>query len=427
MTEYCSRSYDVIVLNPDGSVKHQPRTYYSLSVTLVVNKPGAIKIELPSIFCSTRPRGYSSGDFQCDDRIVVMMGVDGVRNQLGETSFLVTDSYSIMGSNGLRMTVVEGEAAMTLLGRRMNAYDSDDPRSDFPDEPSDNAMTMIVTNNFGPAASSHGFAPAYAIDPNRTAMFNSGLFAIQALPGLITNQWQGSIENAYVLEALQRIAEYSFGEGEPLFFDVVQTDPFGPFTFRTFPNQRGTDRTQATGGANARVIAPDLGHISEYELRFSCKDHINRVYVADQEGEGSGRGYVTVDVPTLAADLVTNPFYLRESFLVGSTNGPTQNTVDGKAELASKALAVQLSGRLSETRNFIFGRDFTFGDRLDAQVEGNFIEVFIDSVTIDIADGAEVISPTFSTDLVKRQNGVGRIYQQLGDHRRLIQRVMRRE
>jgi len=423
----CERSYDVVISSPTGVVKFQPRFFYSLRVALAVNKPGTIKIELPSIYCTTRPGGFDPSLFSCDDRILIMREVDGVRSILGNTSFFLTDSYSIQDSTGLRKTVIEGEAAIGLLSRYINAYDADDLRSDIGDRPSDNAMKDIVDFNLGGAASSHAFAPGYAADPRRTYLFNNGYLTIQAQTGSIVNEWSGDIENANVLEMLQRVAEYSFGEDEPLFFDLIQTTPFGNFEFQTFPNQRGTDRTQATGGVNTLTISPDTGAISEYELRFTCKDQLNRVYVGDKDGQGSGRGYTTVDDPDLTADQVTNPFVLRESFLAGSSNGPTDNRKDGQAELAAKAATVQLRGRLGETNNFVFGRDFDFGDRLDAAVEGAFITVFIDTVTIDLADGEEVISPTFSTDLVNRQTGVGRIYQQLGDQRRLIQRVLRRE
>jgi hypothetical protein len=315
---------------------------------------------------------------------------------------------------------------MALLGRRIVAYDGANNSSDRNPLPSDTAMVRTVVDNFGSAAASHNTAPAYTTDPIRSTIATGGWLAIPAAAGTVVNQWEGDIENSNVLEVLQRIAEYSFSQNEPLFFDVIQTGPYGQFQFQTYLNQRGTDRTTATGGANAITISPENNTIGEYELRFSCKDYINRVYAAGQ-GSGNTRPYETVDKATLAADLVTDPFALREEFLSVNSDNATDIRKDGEAELAAKALAVQLSGTLTDTSAFQFGRDYNFGDRFTAFVEGTTVEVFIDTMDISIEDGKETLKPGFSTDLVKRQTGIGRIFQQLSQQRKLIRSILTRE
>lgn len=429
-TNTCDRTWDIVVKNATGAIKQQIISYYSLKVSLSVNKPGTLTLELPSIYCTTTPRNaYQVSDFTCDDRVEVWLDTTGFGNKklFGDTAFIVTDSYSQQDDNGIRKTIIEAEAAMGILRSRINPYDADSAFSDFPATASDDAMKQIVRNNFGPTASSHAFAPGYGVDSIRSAIATSGYLSVQANSTSIVNTWEGDIENANVLDTLQRIAEYSFSQNEPLFFDIVQTAPFGNFEFRTFTGQRGVDRTITTGGINAVTISPNNNTISQYELRFSCKDYITRVYAAG-EGTGAARLYRSRDAAALtAAGLANDPFLLRESFLSVNSDNATDVDKDGDAELAKFDLAVQLSGKLGETSSFIYGVNWDFGDRVTAYVEGINVDVFVDSIAVSIEGGQEQIDATFSTDLVKRQTGVGRLFQLISNQRKLIETIYRRE
>lgn len=420
MASQCYRVWEIVQKDPLGNLIRLIPDAYSVKATLGLNKAGIVVLELPSVYCSTVINGYAASDFGEDDRIEIWLGVNGAKSLFGETCFFVSRIVSERQEDGRRVVTVEAESAISLLERRINPFNADDPKSNLVDLLVDNQMKFVVGNNYSLTAGSYAANP----DPVRTPI--AGVLAIQAATGAALNNWREDIENSTILDVLQDAAQFSFNKGQPLFFDIVQPTAFGNLEFRTYVGQRGVDRTLTTGGANSFVALPELDTISDYALEFNWQGTANRVY-AGGEGTGAGRTYVVAEDPTLAGSLAANPWRTRESFLGANSSDPVDIQNEADAELQANRAIVQATGTIGETGNSCYGVDYNFGDIITVIIEGNQLDVHISDVTLDLSDRQEKLEVRFTTELNRKLQDIGSILQEIAGVKRNIRKLEVRE
>lgn len=425
MAVNCLRSWEVIHKGPKGEFKRIITGAYTAKVSLKLNSPGLLVLELPSIYCDQTVGGYAISDFNEMDRLEVWYQIgNGAKRLLDDTAFFVVNLQSARDRDGKRITVVEADTALAITETRINPYNSESPNSDLVDRATSDQMKFIFDNNFGAGASSYVATP----DPLRTALFDQGLLTIQANDGY-GPVWKEDIENSVILDVLQSIADFSFGQGFPLFYDIVQQGAYGAFQFQTFNGQRRTDRS-VVGASGHFVASPENRTIADYRLEIDWRSKINRMYAAG-EGEGAARPYVTADDPDTATltntILNVNPWVLREQFTSVSSDNIDDINNAAKAELQATKATVQASGKLGETPVYVFGQDYDYGDKISVYIEGNFLPVHISSLTLELKDGREDLALEFTTELSRNLQGIGSVLQEISRIKKSLRKFETRE
>lgn len=415
-----NREYNFILRSPLGNFKGYITGMFRADWTLNINKAGRLSMDLPGDTCTV---GGSFGihEFGEGDRLEIYRTITGTttgdNTLVGETCWIVDLISSSLEANGQRMIHIEAETANGILWRRINAYNAETDQGDLLPLPCDDQMKYLVRSNFAAGAASYVAAP----DPLRDL---SAYFQIQADAAAVAAVYEDKAAHKSVGSILKKISEFALGANEPLFFDVVQISQVAnPFLeFRTYVGQRGADRRQGVG-LGAVIIQDGDGTIAEYALTYDYQKTVNRVY-AGGEGKGNGRDFLDAQVPTLAADTAASPFALREHFQNASSaedNAELQTEAD--QALQEKRFHVQFTGTLGETDRFMYGREWVFGDVLSAFIEGELIDVYVIQERVELSDGRETITGSFSTDYNLTLYGLGSHAQAIAENNRAIQDI----
>lgn len=422
------RNYVLVHRSATGTYKHLIADAYSVRWILKLNKPGTLTLELPSAFCSSAVGGYGVTDFEADDQFILYrsFGAGLSRTVVGDAPFHLAKMESRRRDDGKRTLYIEAESPLGFLGRRINPYDADDGNSDFENNTlaCDSLAKFLVINNYLAGAGS------YISDPDADRNLSTYL-QVQADVGAIVPApaYTGSAENAGVLSEIQKIADYAASQGIPMFFDVVMVseNPY-KLEFRTYATQRGIDRTQTSGGANAFTVVDNI-NVADYSLVYDWSDSLTRVYVGSSNGSGAGKGYETVTDPNLAALLAVSPFALREDYVSSNSDDSAEMRTEGNVELNARRAIFQANGLLADNLISQYGQAFGFGDKVTVFLEGLSFDAFIDTESGELSQGAEKLEIGFNTEAtLKRSSGtLGTIVSGLGSIRRQVNYLKRKE
>ena len=110
---------------------------YSIKWGLRLGKPGFIEVVLPELGCQVNPLAkdsYTINDFDQNDwlEFTRSYGATGVRNRVGPAPFLINRIRLAKLADGRKVINLRAETPLSVLERRINPYDGDDARSDFP-------------------------------------------------------------------------------------------------------------------------------------------------------------------------------------------------------------------------------------------------------------------------------------------------------
>lgn len=422
------RNYSVVHRSPIGVFKALIGDSYTIKWVLRLNKPGTLTLELPSAYCSSVVAGYELTDFEEDDQFQLWRsyGTGFNKSLVGYAPFHLNKVEARRRDDGRRTVYIEAQTPLSFLDRRINPYDGDDARSDFDNNvlACDDLAKLLIRNNYSAAAGSYVANP----DPVRDL---SAYLQVQADAGAVAPAipYTGKAENANILSEIQKVADYAASQNISMFFDVVQvTDNPYLLEFRTFTPQRGIDRTQATGGVNAFTVVDNV-NVADYSLTFDWTESLTRVYAGANGGTGGGRDYETATDPGLGAQLLVNPFALREDYTSSTSEDPDAILVDAQAELANRQRVFQATGLLAENLVTLYGRDFDFGDRVSVYLENLAFEAHIDAESGTLSDRGENLEIGFNTEPTRRRSsgGLGTILADLGWQKKQINYLRRRE
>jgi hypothetical protein len=391
---------------------------YSFRWGLRLGKPGILDVVLPARGCKVNPLGddqaYDTDQFKQNHWLFLTRtyGITGTRTRVGPGPFLVSSIELEKTDDGLKVIKLHAETAMSVLYRRINPYDGDDARSDFPPIFADDFAKEIVRNNFLAAASSHVNAPGYAPDPLRDA---SGSLLVQANVSAAAAAYEPNVENAEILRAIQAACDYSYSKGTAMFFDIFFTGGTPAFEFRTMVTAYGVDRSVA--GPNLVKIHSEID-MSSYKISTDWTRASNRVYAGARGATGAARVYAVSPVPAsadgidLAATVAIDPFALREKFESSTADdlAGTQSEADSARTAANTVFSA--SGKLNENGRLTYGIDFDFGDKLLIVIDGGLFPGFTDSgfftgfAVSEVGQvdrsGEETLEIGFSTDPLPR-------------------------
>ncbi|MEZ4614910.1 MAG: hypothetical protein R2867_05255 [Caldilineaceae bacterium] len=386
---------------------------YSIKWGLRLGKVGFIDVVLPARGCSVNPNARGSfvlEDFDQNDWIELhrSYGATGVRTRVGPSPFLLTSVELALQDDGLRVIKLHGETPLGVLSRRINPYDGDDPRSDFPPLTADDFMKNLVRNNFGPNASSHRNAPGYAPDPLRDA---SSLLSVQANVGAAAPNYEPDVENAEVLRAIQAAADYSWDNNIALFYDVFYVGGAIPFEFRTMTGVYGTDRSAVAPG---RVVLHENIDLTSFSVGFDWTGSSNNVYSGGRGQTGNARIYeespalASADYAALLATVTADPFALRETF--DSSSADDTPGIQAAADTARTGAntVFRATGKAVEAGRYAYGLDYTIGDLVGVSAGGIVANAFVTSEVGSLSDkGTERLEIAFNTEPLPRASAQG--------------------
>lgn len=177
------------------------------------------------------------------------------------------------------------------------------------------------------------------------------------------------------------------------YFDVVATAA-NSLEFRTYSGARGVNRTGAIGSGTVGLltISPERGNLGGVvESEIDWEDSAS-VVVAGGQGQGANRVIRPVGA---AGRIAASPYGVREQF-VSASQATTSDAVlaEATATLRWQQPRRTLTGTLLSVPGTRYGVDWQWGDIVRGEFEGEVFSVWIDSVTVTLADGVETISPT---------------------------------
>lgn len=297
-----------------------------------------------------------------------------------ETIWLVRRVSRKMLDDGMRVLEIRAEPAIALLHRHIVAYRAGTAQAKKLDMPADDIMKAVVRENFGSLAGSERDISTYlTIDTDKSA-------------GTIVSKsfaWQN------VLSVLQELAETSSEAGIPLFFDVV-VSASGQLTFKTFTHVRGTNRAAGnTHGIGAVIVSPETGTLLDVERATDWHDEATYVYAAGQGAQASRQ------IVEVGDDARSNsvPFgrieALRDARHVSSS---TALTSEAHALLWQRRPEDIFAGRVVSNGIVQYGRDWQFGDRVSAAIDGEVIACRIVAIEVALVQGQTHITAELVAD-----------------------------
>lgn len=249
---------------------------------------------------------------------------------------------------------------------------------------SDTADPLVTVPSGGVPKAAGGPGSGFAFDCNQRKM-------PIAIFGPVQSGTIGTHEFAwrnYLLDAMKEVADDSAAQGVPLYFDVVVDPVTKEFSFRTWKDQRGQDRSGEV------VFSPSNENVAAFRERVVCPT-ASHVYVGGGDG-GTGQRIIqgVANYPAGLMPIVG----LSEVYIDGG------DTVDeatlsalGRAELWRQSGSVTHTGTVVDADGSIWGCDYNYGDKVGAK--GNFYsEAVISSYRTTLSGGvAQTDIPLEST------------------------------
>lgn len=323
--------------------------FRSLAVTVAVNTVGTLTAVLG--------RAEAAGvDLRKDYAILPWVDDGGAVRTEGDAAFLISDV-----AWGIDTVTVTAVSALDLLNRRLVRYHSSNPSGRY-SGPADDLMKTLVSQNLGTLAD----------DATRTVV---GL-AVEggvSLGATVTDKepaWRN------LLQVCQELAKDSEQQGVRIYFDLIPVPGVG-YTFKTYRDARGSDRTLGAGLLRASV---ERGTLLSPTLTRAHRDEINRMYAL---GQGTGRIRQMGQADDAA--LQDNPLALREGVAPSAQAETTTGLVsEARSALKQAAPRVTLDGGLADTEAFRYGRHWNLGDVLWADVGTETVRCLVESVQVSV-------------------------------------------
>jgi hypothetical protein len=357
-------TYYVDVADPFGNRLAQIDNFLSLTYSRTINGVTRMIMDLPP--------DTDRSLFRLDGRMGIWrQPADGRIGLETDTIWFIRKFPQIrMLATGERRLTVYAFNALELLNRRIAAYDSDDPEVDRSME-SDDMLKAIFDGNLG--------VDCTDVDRDWSALVSRT--ANQTLGAVVDK----AFSRRNILTTCQEIAEQTYIQTPRVYFDII-CPTYGTLEFRTWINQRGTDRTRASG--NPLILSPEIGNVSEGDYVEDYETEENFIYAGGQ-GEGILREIATAQDNTRIG---ASPFGRREGF-IDSRQGATgaSLTAEAESELNAQRPRRQFTCKLVDTEQIRYGRDWNWGDRVVVQFENMEFDCEIKQLDVQIAGGKETI------------------------------------
>jgi hypothetical protein len=245
----------------------------------------------------------------------------------------------------------------------------------------DDMIKAIIRENMGSLAKVATEVPPTTADTSRDL---SAYLTVEADTSKAPSLTKGFANSKTVLDASNDLCDTSANAGTLLFFDIVASNA-KTFTFKTYTQYRGTDRTNS-----AVIFSPNRGNLFNAVISTKNSAEINYVYAKGQ-GQGSERQYATASDTARIARSMFN----RKELVLDSRNPDSGTSVlqsDANAALYAGKPTVSLEALIKDTPNSVYGVDWNFGDIVKVNVGDYTFNAHIKAVTVKVAEGKEDIS-----------------------------------
>jgi len=354
--------YKVVYHTPAGLQVAELDYLEFLNYAKGVGKPGWLTLRVPKDFIAWR-------DFyQLDAQVEVLRRVEGFNwyTEMG-TRWLMR-RFDKISDHGAVSFECAGQSAYGLVGRRIVAYNAGSAQADQTDQ-ADDMMKTIIKQNLGSSATGTGRdLSAYLAVAADTA----------AGPSV-----QKSFSRRQCDVVIDELIMGSDQAGTVVYPDVIWNG--AKFEFKTYPNQRGTDRTSGTSQV---VFAEQFDNLSNVRLRYDHTNEVTDVYAGGQ-GDGSARD---VQEAQDLGRMDNSPFNRIERF-VNASHCTTSAQVLDEAEAALQAglPVISLTGIIKQTPACIYGKDWGLGDKVIARADDIDFNAWIDPVDVTVSPEGETI------------------------------------
>ena len=278
-----------------------------------------------------------------------------------EWSGLVDDTYRTVYQNSNDVLTVYAYSLLGLIQRREVLWYATIGASESKKVtiPAQTAIYQFVEENLGASATA---VAGRLIDGTMTGMI---------IPVLIGggNNWSGMRAWRNVLEVIQEIG--NFGSID---FDVVSNDG-GGFTFETYPNQLGEDRTNVgldpTTGKNAEgnvpvVFSLERENVLEITHKVQNSQSMNVIVTAGQGQYGARATGISQDATLIDANRINQREMVRNA---SSQEDAAELDTMADEWLVRTAPIDDIDFTPRTTQSTIYGIDYWLGDKLTAMFE----------------------------------------------------------
>lgn len=377
--------YKVILKDTNGVQVDQFDSWNTLSFENRVNEPGSFSLAMLET-------NVDVSHVQIDGQIEIHRMPYGGTAWALEFEGIITGIVRETTSNGLQTFTINGAGYLDLLARRVVAYNEGTVQADK-SAPAETCMKEYVNENAGPSAGS--FYRTFFLDDGVVQYYNG------ITPGLSISgdnrkgpTWTGTCSFENLLDVIQKIALTTGVD-----FALIGSGP-AKFTFYTFENGRGSDRstvglnpsTHVNAAGNAPVIfSVEANTVKGIQYNIEHRGSSNAIAVVGQ-GEKSTRKVMGVENAT--AQLLS-PFARREA--TRSANMELEDDLHNEGLLGLKELAAvdSFTFQPMQQEGLQYGKDYFLGDKVTAR----YVEIEkhsrIMAVNITVADEDEQIGIEF--------------------------------
>jgi hypothetical protein len=289
--------------------------------------------------------------------------------------------------DGTVNVIVTAHHCNELLRRRDIAYRSHLPQAEKTG-PADDIMKAYVREN------ASNLAP---VDEAGRARDFGSEFVVEADAGLGPEvSRQGSFKD--LLQVLQQISESTIPkDGNNIYFGMEygRSGGLATFTFKTYVDQVGTDRT-VTDGSSPVIFSKARENLKDATYTVDWSEEWNYIW-----GLGPGEGSTRIIDPEKDVPRHTLTKWSRRENYQDARGETTQLGVAIKAfERLQKERPRELfSGQLIDTPQHPYGSEWFFGDKVTAEFLDNQFDGNIQSLRVDIKeDGDEKITARIDSD-----------------------------
>jgi hypothetical protein len=334
---------------------------YSIQAARAFNTVGSTTLLVPDT--------YGPELWHRDLRVKLYRSINnGPRYLLGNTVWFMR---SFKWLHNQKKWQISGKDALSILERSLVAYTSDTLYADKTidngnSDTSDNLMKAFLRENIG------SLAQNTARDLSAYVTIEDDLSYAAVTEKTAAGRDLFSVLNELVNDAL--------ANGVKLVFDLVPNSD-GTFRFRVFKNYLGVSRPNV-------IFSPAFRNITDVEINY---EYANEVTVARVGGEGQDADRLITEVKD-DARIVQSPFGRIEKFVDDKDiDSVTVLQADGNAYLAKYTPRITLDGKLIDTPQLVFGRDYFYGDSVTSAVDNlNFPCVF-DTFNLTFENGVETL------------------------------------
>jgi hypothetical protein len=361
-------AYSVVAYSPQGFDRRDIQGFTSLTYAKSVNAAGSLSMKMSR-------RQFDRSGLMEDSRILVWRSPAGTGGPSLEMSaqWLVTSILTTYDNDGSQTVSIKAQSALDLLDRRIIAFLAGTAGATANGK-ADDMMKRVVNENVSAAAGvGRDWSPYFIVDRN------TGLGA----------SIQKQLSYRSVLSTIQEMAKDSETQGTPVYFDVVSVSP-SVLMFKTWAGQPGVDRT--VNPYTSKSISLESGALRSATWGFDSDGKYNVVYGLGQESGGVRQIVAAVDT----MPVTVSPFWRREETVDARGAELTAELLgEARAELARVRNKKVVQATIANNSVVRYGVDWTYGDRLNVEIEGQRYACLVESVSVTVdKNGTDSVSAT---------------------------------